>query len=264
MHIEKYNRTAVGHMLEHYQRNPKIYKFQEHIDPKLIHKNYTIGNDELKGMAKYKQILENPNLKIMNRADVNTMCDVILTLPKAEYFPQERSKEFFEVGYQFLLNKFCNGQEDFLVACYAHFDESETYDAEQKNSAKPVKTQVKAQPHIHFSFVPVIEEKGKLKVCAAKVITRKVLKSLHTDASDFFYKHFGFDVGIQNGATKEGNLTVPQLKEQTRKYNELVETNKQLITENEQLKLELAENMHNLKVWQQEIGITPDFDIMKQ
>ena len=72
MHIEKYNRTSVGHMLEHYQRNPKIYKFQEHIDPKLIHKNYTIGNDELKGMAKYKQILENPNLKIMNRADVNT------------------------------------------------------------------------------------------------------------------------------------------------------------------------------------------------
>lgn len=112
--------------------------------------------------------------------------------------------------------------------------------------------------------MPVIEEKGKLKVCAAKVITRKVLKSLHTDASDYFYKHFGFDVGIQNGATKEVNLTVPQLKEQTKKYNELVKVNEQLQTENEQLKLELAENMHNLKIWQQEIGITPDFELHKQ
>ena len=92
-----------------------------------------------------------------------------------------------------------------------------------------------------------------------RTITRKILKSLHTDASDFFYKHFGFDVGIQNGATKEGNLTVPQLKEQTKKYNALVEANKQLKTENEQLMLEIAENMHNLKIWQEEIGITPDF-----
>ena len=69
--------------------------------------------------------------------------------------------------------------------------------------------------------------------------------------------------GEFNGATKEGNLTVSQLKEQTKKYNELVETNKQLQTENEQLKMELAENMHNLKVWQEEIGITPDFELTK-
>ena len=259
MHIEKYNRTSVGHMLEHYQRNPKIYKFQKHIDPKLIHKNYTIGNDELKGMAKYKQILENPNLKIMNRADVNTMCDVILTLPKAEYFPQECYEEFFEVGYNFLLNKFCNGKEDFLVGCFCHADESKSKKDTSDNPEMPAQGQL----HIHFCFVPIIEEKGKLKVCAAKVITKSMLKTLHKEASDYFYKHFGFDVGIINGTTKEGNLTVPQLKEQTKKYNELVETNKQLQTENEQLKMELAKNMHNLKIWQEEIGITPDFELAK-
>ena len=259
MHIEKYNRTAVGHMLKHYERNPRIYKFQEHIDPKLIHKNYTIGNDELKGFAKYKQILETPNLKIMNRADVNTLCDVVLTLPKAEYFPQEQHEEFFEVGYNFLLNKFCNGKEDFLVGCYCHADESKSKKDTSDNSEMPAQGQL----HIHFCFVPAIEEKGKLKVCAAKVVTKSMLKTLHKEASDYFYKHFGFDVGIINGATKEGNLTVPQLKEQTKKYNELVETNKQLQTENEQLKFELAENMHNLKIWQEEIGITPDFELEK-
>ena len=218
MHIEKYNRTSVGHMLEHYQRNPKIYKFQEHIDPKLIHKNYTIGNDELKGMAKYKQILENPNLKIMNRADINTLCDVVLTLPKAEYFPQEQHEEFFEVGYSFLLNKFCKGKEDFLVGCFCHADESKRKTDTSENS----EIFAQGQSHIHFCFVPVIEEKGKLKVCAAKVVTKSMLKTLHKEASDYFYKHFGFDVGIINGATKEGNLTVPQLKEQTKKYNDLV------------------------------------------
>ena len=75
MHIEKYNRTAVGHMIEHYERNPRIYKTQKHINPELTKLNYTLGNDELKGMAKYKKILETPGLKVMNRADVNTIIE---------------------------------------------------------------------------------------------------------------------------------------------------------------------------------------------
>lgn len=250
MHIEKYNRNAVGHMLEHYERNPKIYKTQGHINPELKHLNYTIGNDELKGMDKYQKILATPGLKVMNRADVNTMIDVILTLPRAEYFPQERYKEFFEVGYQFLLNKFCNGKEDNLISCTAHLDESK--DGE-----------IKGQPHIHFCFASVVENKKGLRMNASKIVTRSMLRALHKEASDYFYNHFGFDVGILNGATKEGNLTVPQLREQTKKYNELLKVNSELQSENEQLKLELAENMHNIKVWQEVEGITPDFDVEK-
>ena len=250
MHIEKYNRNAIGHMLEHYERNPRIYKTQEHINPELTKLNYTLGNDELTGMAKYKKILATPGLKVLNRADVNTMVDVVLTLPKAEYFPQERAKEFFEVGYKFLLNKFCNGKEDFLISCYAHLDESQD-------------GVVKGQPHIHFSFVPVFEQNGKQKVCAAKLITRTMLRTLHKDASNYFEKHFGFDVGILNGNTKEGNLTIPQLREQTTKYNKLIKINTELQNDNEQLKHELEHNMHNLKVWQSEEDITPSFDIEK-
>lgn len=252
MHIEKYNRNAVGHMIEHYERNPKIYKTQEHINPELTKLNYTLGNDKLTGMAKYKKILETPGLKVMNRADVNTIIDIVLTLPKAEYFPQERYKEFFQVGYNFLMDKFGyinkqlnhNSQKepmDRLVGAYIHCDES--------------------QYHMHFCIASVVETKKGLRMNASRITTRAVLRSLHQEASDYYFNHFGFNVGIINGATKEGNLTVPQLKEQTKKYNELIETNKQLATENEQLKLELAENMHNLKVWQQEIGITPDFEI---
>lgn len=250
MHIEKYNRNAIGHMLEHYDRNPRIYKTQEHINPELTKLNYTLGNDELTGMAKYKKILATPGLKVLNRADVNTMVDIILTLPKAEHFPQERAKEFFEVGYKFLLSKFCGGKEEFLISCYAHLDESQD-------------GVVKGQPHIHFAFVPVIEHNDKLKVCAAKVVNRQLLKTLHTEASDCFSNHFGFDVGIINGATKEGNLTIPQLKEQTKKYNELVKNNEKLKAENKQLKLELEQNIHDLKIWQKEEDITPNFDITK-
>ena len=248
MHIEKYNRTAVGHMIEHYERNPRIYKTQKHINPELTKLNYTLGNDELKGMAKYKKILETPGLKVMNRADVNTIIDIILTLPKAEYFPQEREREFFEVGYQFLLNKFCNGKEDYLVGAYTHVDED-------KN---------KSQPHMHFCIASVVETKKGLRVNASQITTRAVLRSLHQEASDFYFEHFHFDVGILNGATKEGNLTVPQLREQTKKYNELVKSNEKLQSENEQLKLELAENMHNLKIWQQTEDITPNFSKAKE
>lgn len=247
MHIEKYNRNAVGHMLEHYERNPKIYKTQKHINPELTKLNYTLGNDELKGMAKYQKILTIPGLKVMNRADVNTIIDIILTLPKAEYFPQEREREFFEVGYQFLLNKFCNGKDDYLVGAYIHVDED-------KN---------KSQPHMHFCFASVVESKKGLRMNASKIVTRQMLRTLHKEASDYFYNHFGFDVGILNGATKEGNLTVPQLREQTKRYNELIKTNKELQSENEQLKLELAQNMYNLKLWQQAEDITPTFEQIK-
>ncbi|MBR2455096.1 MAG: plasmid recombination protein [Clostridia bacterium] len=250
MHIEKYNRNAVGHMLEHYERHPQIYKTQNHISPELKERNYRLGYDELTGFAKYKKILATPGLKILNRADVNTMVDIVLTLPKAEHFPQERAKEFFEVGYKFLLSKFCGGKEEFLISCYAHLDESQ--DGE-----------IKGQPHIHFAFAPIVEHNGKLKVCAAKVVNRELLKMLHKEASDYFYNHFGFDVGIINGATKEGNLTIPQLREQTKKYNELVKTNAKLKNENEQLKFELSHNMHNLKVWQLEEDITPTFELQK-
>lgn len=258
MHIEKYNRNAVGHMLEHYERNPRIYKTQDHIHPELKAQNYTIGSDELKGMEKYKTILATPRLKLMNRNDVNTLVDVILTLPKAEYFPQDRHKEFFEVGYNFLLNKFCNGNNDYLVGCYCHADESK-----KKTTEEEADTIATGQIHIHFAFVPVVEHNGKLKVCAAKVITRSVLRTLHQEASDYFYNHFGFNVGIINGSTKEGNLTVPQLREQTKKYNELLKTNSELQSENKQLKLELEQNMHNLKVWQSEEDITPIFELQK-
>ena len=244
MHIEKYNRNSVGHLFEHYTRDPKIYKYQKHINPELKSQNYTLGNSKLTGMEKYKQILNTPGLKIHNRQDVITLVDVILTLPKPEYFPAEREREFFKVGFQFLLNKFCDGKEDGnFVLCVCHRDED-------KNNS---------QPHIHFSFIPVHDQ----KVCAKKVITRQMLRTLHQEASDYFYEHFGFDVGIINGATKEGNLTVPQLREQTKKYNELVKSNEKLKIENEQLKSELAENMHNLKIWQQEEGITPTFELQK-
>ena len=98
--------------------------------------------------------------------------------------------------------------------------------------------------------VPFILDKGRKK------IDLLILSHLDED-------HFGglesitemLDVDI---------IMIGDAQHEEEKYNELVEANKQLITENEQLKLELAENMHNLKVWQQEIGITPEFDIMKQ
>ena len=248
MHIEKYNKNSVGHMFEHYERDPKIYKNQKHINPELKSQNYTLGNSNLKGMEKYKQILNTPGLKIHNRQDVITLVDVILTLPKPEYFPPEREREFFEVGYQFLLNKFCNGKEDSnFVLCVCHKDED-------KNNS---------QPHIHFSFLPIIELNGTSKLCAKKVITRQILRTLHQEASAFYFEHFHFDVGIINGVTKEGNLTVPQLREQTKKYNDLVNRNEKLQSENEQLKLELEQNMHNLKIWQQTEDITPTFELQK-
>ena len=120
-----------------------------------------------------------------------------------------------------------------------------------------------SQPHMHFCIASVVETKKGLRMNASQITTRAVLRSLHQEASDFYFQHFGFDVGILNGATKEGNLTVPQLKEQTKKSNELIKNNAELQKENQQLKDELEQNMHNLKIWQEAEGITPTFELHK-
>ena len=258
MHIEKYNKKSVYNMLAHYERHPRIYRTQEHINPELKQSNYTLGSDPLTGFAKYKKILETPGLKVMNREDVNVMCDLVVTIPRA--FPVERHEEFFRITVDYFLKLLCNNDERWLIGAYVHCDE--TKDDETQSEDNKLKNP-SARYHLHFSWVPAVLHKGQYKVCASQVVNRQLLKKLHGDFSRYMESYFGFDVGILNGATKEGNLTVPQLKEQSKKYNELIQINEKLQNENEQLKLELAENMHNLKIWQESNDITPDFEYIK-
>ena len=72
-----------------------------------------------------------------------------------------------------------------VISAYVHFDE--------------------VTPHMHYAFVPVVEDKkkGGYKLSAKEAITREDLRTFHKDLSNHMERVFGRDVGILNEATKE-------------------------------------------------------------
>lgn len=73
------------------------------------------------------------------------------------------------------------------------------------------------QPHLHFCFVPVVEDPKHdegYKVCANEVLDRRELRNFHPDLQRYLDEHGLEDAHIMTGVTKQqgGNRTVAQLK----------------------------------------------------
>gem|GEM_PF-864796 len=194
-HMNKYARSAVGQLCQHYERKKKedgeYVKFgNEDIDLTKTHLNYNLAPERnLKGQIEFIN-QRCSEVKCLNRKDVNVMVSWVVTQPKD--FPQERSREFFEKTYEFLNTRY--GGEQNVISAYVHLDEKSA--------------------HMHYAFVPVVADKKskKLKVSAKEAVTMRDLKTFHQDLEKILYWHFGFEVGIINGATAEGNLSIKALK----------------------------------------------------
>lgn len=195
-HFAKYTKAACGHMLKHYERakdeNGNYIKFgNEKIRPMFTWTNYNLGPEREESQIDFirKRCSE---VRCQNRADVNVLCSWIITRPK-ELEP-EKSKTFFVETYNFLEKRY--GKEN-VVSSYVHMDET--------------------TPHMHFAFVPVVEDKkrGGYKVSAKEKVNRNDLQKFHGDLSKHMEKVFGRDIGILNDATKEGNKSIEELKRGT-------------------------------------------------
>ena len=190
-HVEKYTAAATGHMLAHYDRTHSS-------STSMIDESRTVLNHNLAGIDQplpqldflHKRLSE---IKVMKRADVNVMCDWIVTAPK-ELTPEELPLFFIET-YKFLNERY--GKEN-VISAYVHMDET--------------------SPHIHYAFVPVVidKKKGIPKLSAKERITRKDLNTFHPDLTKHMTAVFGKDIGIQNDATTLGNQTIKQLRQKTK------------------------------------------------
>lgn len=77
MHVDKFARTAVGHMLKHYSRDAAHFG-NEQIDRSRSCFNYNLAPDREKAdIDYYKERLS--KVKCQKRADVKTLCDWIIT-----------------------------------------------------------------------------------------------------------------------------------------------------------------------------------------
>lgn len=188
MHVEKYTKSAVGHLLRHYNRTASNISNQDicTVKTKL---NYNLCKREQSDLSYYRKRLS--QVKCQNRADVKMLCDWIITLPKKN-FTEEQEQHFFQSAYNFMAERY--GEKN-VVSAWVHKDEA-------------------GQPHLHFCFIPVAidKRKGIEKVSAKEVLTRHELQTIHKDMSQYMERVFHCDIGILNGTTAGGNRSIIELK----------------------------------------------------
>lgn len=182
---DKFTRQSLGKMLSHYDRTDD--KPKEHIDRSRTHLNYNLAPSNGKQMDILEKRLS--EVKVQKRADVNLLCSWVVTMPKT--LPAEKEPEFFRKTYDFLENKY---GKDNVVSAYVHKDE--------------------VTPHVHFAFIPVVEDKrnDRLKVSASECVTRLDLQKFHDELQNHLESELGCQVDILNEATREGNKSVVELK----------------------------------------------------
>ena len=200
-HAAKYTASACGHMLGHYDRSKK--NLGDNIDPERTHLNYNLAPDH--GCSQMDFINQRlSEVRVHKRTDVNVICDWVVTLPKEitcmrtdiHMTPNQDlvSRLFFERTYEFLANRY--GEQN-VVSAHVHRDET--------------------SDHMHFAFVPATEDKkhGGEKLAAKEVITKKDLKTFHTDLERYLDSFRDWHFGVINEATKEGNKAIEELKRAT-------------------------------------------------
>lgn len=192
MHVAKYNKSATGHMCAHYERRKdergEYIKFgNQNIDLSRTHLNYNLApeHDQIEFIQQ-----RTSEVKCQKRADVNVMCDWVVTAP--EGLDQGHMKDFFKASYDFFEKRY--GQEN-VISAYVHMDET--------------------TPHMHFAFVPVVFDKKKeiYKVSAKQLLTKTELKRVHPDLTRHLKEEYswGSNLKILNGATINGNRTVAEM-----------------------------------------------------
>ncbi|GHV23858.1 hypothetical protein AGMMS49959_18410 [Planctomycetales bacterium] len=187
-HKQKFSMANVSGLLRHCERKNKNYG-NEDIDKSKSAENYDLI-DRNNSFDYLKQRLS--EISVYNRSDVVVLVDWIVTKPK-EFDGDER--KFFEETVNFLNDRY--GEKNAVFAI-VHKDEK--------------------TPHLHYSFVPATPDKkhpDREKCSAKEVITRGDLLTFHPDLSKHLERVFGYDVGIENGATKDGHFDIPELKAAT-------------------------------------------------
>ena len=199
-HAAKYAASASGHMLSHYDRSKD--NLSGNIDPTRTELNYNLAPDH--GCSQLDFIHQRMSeVRVHKRADVNVMCDWVVTLPKFQSMrtdihvtPNQDavSRLFFERAYQFMADRY--GEKN-VISAYVHRDET--------------------TDHMHFAFVPVTEDKkrGGEKLSAKEVITRADLRTFHEDLERHLDSFHDWHFEVLNDATKEGNKSIAELKRGT-------------------------------------------------
>ena len=244
-HFAKYAATAVNRMTNHYGRTQGdgIHRSNEEIDPERTSLNYNLAPDRQGGQIAYlhERLAE---VKVQKRADVKVLCDWVVTLPRWQAKPGQNvdpnqiERQFFQQTYRFLADRY--GEQN-VVSAYVHMDET--------------------TPHMHFAFIPVVQDKKhpeREKVSAKERINRKELQTFHGDLDHYIQEKIPeVSFEVLNDATRDGSKTVTELKRETEirkqaEYAAVTEQARQQAQEAQEQVADLQETIGQLEQQQTE------------
>ena len=212
-HITKFKASGMGQIFAHINRErDQISKYgNADIDPSKTPQNQTILAGGMEVLQKRVNAVSHTN-----RRDLVVCCGVVVTLPE-ELKQKSRflQDDFFKACHAFLSAKF--GPEN-TVYSVVHHDET--------------------TPHLHFGFVPVVEQERKYRskakagqtytqerISARDCVNREVLSSLH-DELQAHVSHYFPDVRIvsDKGHRMKKSLSMAELKEANIRHMEQKES----------------------------------------
>jgi hypothetical protein len=202
MHLQHFKKSDVKRLTNEYEREEELNNSDHRIDPSRTKDNYTMKPRRFHHQLDKDVEMRLNNVEHSNRKDLNVISTWIVTCPQELLDDPDKVKQFFSVAFDFMSDRYGN---DNVLNGYVHMDET--------------------TPHMHVPIVPV----SNGRVSAKAVFTRRELREFHADLDKRMQEVFGTPGLILNGRTK-GNYTVEELKERTRKENELSERENNVTT----------------------------------
>ena len=235
---DKFTRADTG-LFAHCERkrdeNGNYVTFgNQRIDPNRTHLNYNLCTDTREQKDILEARLSDPDIKCMNRANVNVFGSWCVTLPTQApdldengaiiyeekevhqkdgtvtvenvpklhdiSFDEKQTDEFFRLSYEFLKDRY--GREN-VISAYVHMDET--------------------TPHMHFLFIPLVEDKKwnekhpdkppRKKVCSKELMNKTELNRFHREFQEYLDEHSKKDLyPVLNGTTIGGARTIAEMK----------------------------------------------------
>lgn len=199
----------IGHLCAHYARSvaPGHYGNADIDQKRLSEDRVNLAPERTGGQTAYiKQQIEAVMDGRTLRKDAVKMCAWVVDAP--QNLPKEKEQEFFQTAYDFMLDRYgCKSGmgEDCVVSAYIHRSES--------------------TPHLHFAFIPVLEQDGQRRMCAKEVVNRADLSTFHDDLAAYMEERgICSKRDILNGKTQRDSsgraLSVKELKRSRQRERE--------------------------------------------
>lgn len=213
-HVKHFKKTDIKRLSNEYDRDEKYmssHKDDEdisRIDLNRVNDDYVLSQnpmspkqslDEYKKYTrgldnKIKSRLSDSDLRVSNRKDLNVMSVWVVTVPEELKGNKDQEDRFLKLVYDFTVERY---GKDNVMDGFVHKDETSS--------------------HIHIPLVPVKDG----RVSSKALFTKSELSNYHKELDKVMINEFKIKGLVLNGRTK-GNYTVEELKERTRRENDLL------------------------------------------